>query len=198
MELEGIYEHNFDLDEDEKDDVFTLVPELSIAFSFDPNRHMQIFANLVGNAEFVWENGKNKNEYTLEFEQLYILFKNLFKDLFAIQVGRQRFEDERQWLYEAELDGVRLFFLYDQLFSEFSLSRGGLVDRDLLNDDVSDKIDNYIFNTIYEFGEDTLAGFYIIYRNDKTDENESPFLLVFIQRLKLLMNWNFGLMVHIY
>ena len=179
IEIEGIYEHNYDLDKNEKDDVFTLVPELSLALSFDPNRHIQIFANLVGNAEFVWENGRNNDEYTLEFEQLYILFKNLVNDMFAIQLGRQRFEDERQWLYEAELDGARLFFLYDNLFSEFSVSRGGLVDRDLLNDDVSDKIDNYIFNTIYEFGEDTLAGIYLIYRNDTTEENESPFFVGF-------------------
>jgi hypothetical protein len=26
----------------------------------------------------------------------------------SVQIGRQRFEDERQWLYDEELDAVRL------------------------------------------------------------------------------------------
>ena len=185
IELEGIFEHNFDLDDNEKDDVYSLIPELSLALSFDPNRHIQIFANLVGNAEFIWENGVNDNEYTLEFEQLYILFKNLIYDKFALQIGRQRFEDERQWLYEAELDGVRGFFLYENFFSEFSVSRGGIIDRDLINNDVADKTNNYIFSSIYEFKEDTLAGIYLIYRDDTTNENNSPFFIGFHSEAEL-------------
>jgi len=113
------------------------------------------------------------------------LFKNLINDRFAFQLGRQRFEDERQWLYEAELDGVRGFFLYENFFSELSVTRGGLVDRDLINDDVADKTNNYIFNSSYEFKEDTLAGIYLVYRDDTTSENNSPFFIGFHSEAEL-------------
>ena len=177
IEAEALYESNFDLNDDEDDKSFTIVPELSLAFSYDPNRYIQAFLNVVTSAEFIFEEENNSDEYTLEIEQAYILFKNLLNDRFAFQVGRQRFEDERQWLYEAELDAVRGYYLMEGITTEFSVSRGGLVDRDLINDDVSDRINNYIVYSSYPINEETNVGAYFIYRDDRSNENESPVFL---------------------
>jgi len=177
IEAEALYESNFDLNDDEDDKSFLIVPELSLAFSYDPNRYIQVFLNVVTVAEFVFEEEGNSDEYMLEIEQAYILLKNLLNDKLAIQVGRQRFEDERQWLYEAELDAVRAYYLMEGVTTEFSVSRGGLVDRDLISDDVSNRINNYIIYSSYPINEETNAGVYFIYRDDMSAENESPVFL---------------------
>ena len=174
IEVESLYEDNFDLNDDKDDNRFTIVPELSLAFSYDPNRYIQAFLNVVTTGEFIFEEEENRDEYTLEIEQEYILFKNLFEEKFAFQVGRQRFEDERQWLYEAELDAVRGYYLLEGITTEFSVSRGGLIDRDLINDDVSDRINNYIVYSSYPVNDETNIGAYVIYRDDRSDDNESP------------------------
>ncbi len=59
------------------------------------------------------------------------------------------------------------------------------MDRDLLNNDVADKTNNYIFSSSYEFAEDTLAGIYLVYRNDTTSENDSPFFIGFHSEAEL-------------
>lgn len=59
------------------------------------------------------------------------------------------------------------------------------MDRDLLNNDVADKTNNYIFNSSYQFAEDTLAGIYLIYRDDTTSDNDSPFFIGFHSEAEL-------------
>lgn len=178
IEAETLYEKNFNLDNNEDEDSFSIIPGLSLAFSFDPNRYIQAFFNIVTSGEFIFEEGsKNSDNYSLEIEQAYFLFNNLLNDSFAFQIGRQRFEDERQWLYEAELDAIRGYYLLYGITTEFSVSRGGLVDRDLLTKDVSDRINNYIVYSSYPIDEETNIGVYLIYRDDRSDENDSPIFL---------------------
>ena len=53
------------------------------------------------------EQGEEEDRST-EFvlEEAYLLFTEPDLGL-SLQVGRQSFEDERQWIYDAELDGIR-------------------------------------------------------------------------------------------
>ena len=81
--------------------------------------------------EFVW---KIEADRTKPSEDVHLdLVRRLFVWLrslpggFSLQVGRQRFEDERQWLYDEELDAVRLRFRRGALALELSLSQDGLV-----------------------------------------------------------------------
>ncbi|HXG31546.1 MAG TPA: alginate export family protein [Thermodesulfobacteriota bacterium] len=175
IENEYRLERNLDLDGKRDEDLSTLEPELSLAFSFDPSRYIQVFTNLKLSGEFVFEDGDRVDDrVSLEFELAYLLFKNLLDDRLSFQIGRQRFDDERQWLYDAELDAARVFFQFSRFLVDISVSRGGLVDRDLLNDDVSERINNYIAYLTYAISEETYAAAYVLFFDDRSKEEKNP------------------------
>ncbi len=155
LELEYQYQRNADLDTTNDEDFTTLEPALVVALSFDPSKYFQAYIDMKLAGEFEFEDGRTtKDRATLEVELAYILLKELWGDRLAFQIGRQRFEDERQWLFDAELDGARAFLFLYGIDAEFSVTRGGIVDVDLINRDAGDKTNNYITYWTYDFSED--------------------------------------------
>lgn len=174
LEFEFQYQRNADLDTTNDEDFTTLEPALVLALSFDPSKYFQAYIDMKLAGEFEIEDGHStKDRATLEVELAYILLKEFWGDRLAFQIGRQRFEDERQWLFDAELDGVRAFLYFYGIDAAFSVTRGGIVDVDLLNRDAGDKTNNYITYWKYDFSEDTNAAAYFIFRDNTKDEEES-------------------------
>lgn len=181
IELEYLLDRNLDLDGAQDEDRSTIEPGLTLAFSFDPSTNFQAFFDIKLGGEFIFEDGnKVDDKVSLEIEQAYLFFKDLFDEQFSFQVGRQRFEDERQWLYDEELDAARVFYEVSDYSLELSVSRKDLVDRDLLNSDEEERINNYILYGKYEHEEEDIeriAGAYVLFRDDRSDENDSPLLI---------------------
>ncbi|MGH8503567.1 MAG: alginate export family protein [Gammaproteobacteria bacterium] len=177
LEIEYAFQTNLDLDDATEDDLSALEPGMSLAFSFDPNSYLQTFVDFTLSEELFFEDPEQQEDRTkLESEQAYVLFKNLLNDRLALQLGRQRFEDERQWLYDEELDAVRMFFRFSGFLFEASASQGGLVDKDLLNDDEEEQTNNYIAYATYPIAEELNAAAYVVVRDDRSLENDSPML----------------------
>lgn len=154
VELEYELEKNFDLKDARDDDVSTLEPRLSLAFSFDPNKHFQAFLNLELSKEFTLEEeGKGKKRPTkLVLSQAFISLKEVMDGL-SLQIGRQRFKDDREWLYDERLDAVRAFYRVSNLSLELSVSRKGVVDRDLFNHERKERINNYLLYGRYRLSD---------------------------------------------
>src|SRR5680860_340576 len=177
LEIEHALQTNLALDGAADDDFHALEPSVSLAFSFDPNRYLQAFLDVTLSEELILEDPHQDQDLTkLESEQAYILLKNLANDRLALQLGRQRFEDERQWLYDEELDAVRAFFQFSRFLVELSASQGGLVDRDLLNNDEDVQTNNYIAYATFEIAEELNAGAYVVVRDDRSAKEDSPIL----------------------
>lgn len=174
LELEYQYQRNADLDTTNDEDFTTLEPALVLALSFEPVKYFEAYVDLKFAGEFEYEDERTiKDRATLEVELAYILLKEFWGDRLILQIGRQRFEDERQWLFNAELDGARAFFNFYDIDAAFSVTRGGFVDVDLINRDAGDKTNNYVTYWIYNFSEDTNVGAYFIFRDNTKDEEES-------------------------
>jgi alginate production protein len=178
LEFEFKLDRNLDLDGSTNEDLITIEPAINLAFSFDPFSFLQAFVNFKIGGEFEIEDGRNKKDRAIfEVEEAYLFFKDLFEDRFSFQIGRQQFDDERQWLYDAELDGARAFILHWGIVTQLSFSRGGFVNRDLLRKDAGDKTNNYAVYSTYYFNEDTNIAAYFLARDDTTGENNSPIFL---------------------
>jgi alginate production protein len=174
LEFEYEYQRNRDLDTTNDEDFTTMEPALVLALSFDPVKCFQAYVDMKLAGEFEIEDGRStKDRAVLEVELAYILLKEFWGDRLAFQIGRQRFEDERQWLFDAELDGARAFLYFYGIDAAFSVTRGGIVDVDLLNRDAGDKTNNYITYWTYNFSEDTNAAAYFVFRDNTKDEEES-------------------------
>lgn len=178
IEFEYRLERNLDLDDTRDEDLSTIEPGLSLAFSFDPSKIFQLFFDVNLSGEFIFEDrDQEDHKVSFQFEQAYLLFKNLANERLAFQIGRQRFDDEREWLYDEELDAARAFFQLSSFLLEISVSREGLVDRDLLNDDKADRINNYIAYGTYAIPEEIYAAAYVLIRDDTSDAEDSPIFI---------------------
>jgi alginate production protein len=177
IEVDYAYRKNLGLDDRRDGDGASLAPELSLALSFDPDPRFQAFLNVAVARESVLkiEAGQSKpsEDVTLEVKEAFIWIRSLPGGL-SLQVGRQRFEDERQWLYDEELDAVRLRFQQAALAVELSASRDGLVRTDLLSSATGDRINNYVLHASYRLPRETALEAYAIVRDDRDADRRRP------------------------
>jgi alginate production protein len=177
IELTYDYRKNLGLRGGTDNDAGVLTPELSLAFSFDPDPRFQAFLNLAISRDFVFKveaNGSQPSEdVALEVKEAFIWLRSL-PGGFSLQLGRQRFEDERQWLYDEELDAVRLRFEHAALAIELSASRDGLGRKDLLSSAERDRINNYVLYASYRLPRETTLDAYAIVRDDQDVHGRRP------------------------
>ena len=178
-ELEVTYDYrkNLGLDDRRDNDASVLVPELSLAFSFDPDPKLQFFLNVAISRPVVWkteaDGSRPSEEFAFELKEAFVLLRSLPGGL-SLQLGRQRFEDERQWLYDEELDAVRLWLHWKALTAELSLSRDGLVRKDLLSSAKREEINNYVLSASYQLLRDLTLEAYAIVRDDQAARRRRP------------------------
>jgi alginate production protein len=180
-EVELAYEFRRSLEREERREVdeSSLTPELSLAASFDPNPAFQGFLNVALLREFLLEGAGDtgaSEEVALELTEAFLRLGAL-SDGPSVQVGRQRFEDEREWLYDEELDALRLRYLRGALAAELSASRHGLARKDLLRPNRGERIDNYALGATYRLPRSIELEGYAIVRNDRAADRRRPVFL---------------------
>ncbi len=177
LQIQYEHEGNFDLNDSIAGDRSRLAPELSLAFSYEPDPTVQVFLALELDREFVSGSSDDvSDEVRLDLTQAYVLFTDLVRQGVSLQVGRQRFEDEREWVYDEELDAVRVITRAGRFTLEGSVSREDLVTRNLLPHDqpATDPINNYIAYGTYSRDEDAGISAYAVIRDDQSGSDESP------------------------
>ena len=177
IEVAYAYRKNLGLDDRRDGDASLLTPELSLALSFDPDPGFQAFLNVAVARESVLkieaDQSKPSEDVAVEVKEAFIWLRSLPGGL-SLQLGRQRFEDERQWLYDEELDAVRLRFERAALAIELSASRDGLVRKDLASSAKRDRINNYVLLASYRLPRETTVETYAIVRDDRGADRRRP------------------------
>ncbi len=158
-----------------------LTPELSLAWSFDPAPTFQVFLNVALAQEFVLTDPAHKvrrseEDFTIEVKEAYVRAGRLSGGPSA-QIGRQRFDDERKWLYDEDLDAVRLRYIRETFPVELSASRNGLVRKKLGGPDERERINNYVLYAIYAPRDWIQLEAYAIARDDRTANRQRPVFL---------------------
>jgi alginate production protein len=177
-EVEIAYQRqrDFDLDRGEPDDLDLLPVEAKLEVLFAPNDYVEAFLQTtLFHAFTLRDQGEDDVDATdLFVEEAYLTFRAPDSGL-ALQVGRQSFEDPRQWLYDAELDAVRARYRAQRLSLELAASREALLDNDLLDPDETESANNYILYAAYELSRDVSLGAYGIVRDGA--ESDRPIFL---------------------
>lgn len=184
LEVETTVETNFerlsnrDLDDGTRDDLSILKPELVFEIGYGFNERSRAFTELELERRLIVSRGRDRsresNRTELSLKQLYLDLGNLAEGLF-LRVGRQEFEDSREWLYDEDLDGMRVFYRREALSFELSVSRERQFTENLLeNDREEDQVNNYILFGNYELSEDHRVGAHALIRDDRSDGSENP------------------------
>lgn len=161
-------ERDFDLDNDLDDDRTRLQPELNVTLSFDPDEQVQVFVEteLSKNYSLDTPKGEGDEDLVLEIQQAFLYFSDIY-DVLSLQLGRQEYEDEREWLYDEELDAARAYVDYESWTVELSVSQEELLRKDLLNDIPVEDVNNYVLLVNHERDEDAETAAYVIYRDQR-------------------------------
>lgn len=176
--LEYELNENFDLEDARDRDFSVLQPELSLALSFDPSRHFQLYVNPVLTRQYLLEEGtegKNRvRDPRLEIALAFVALKDL-PDGLSLSAGRQRHRDPREWLYDDTLDAARLGYHWSRFSLDFSVNRKNLWDRDVLNRDRKDKserFNNYFLYANYRPAEEIDVAAFVLVQNGRSSERE--------------------------
>lgn len=179
LELELSEERNFDLNGARDDHLVLFEPRLRGAASYDPSANFQAFLDLELSKQFALDEPRSTDrDASLELKQIYAFWKHLWDDRLDVKLGRQKFKDPRKWLYDEDLDAVRPYVRFQGATIEFSASRQGLWDEDLIGSDNEDKIDNYIVYASFPIlPKADLAAYWILRDSKEPDEDENPIFL---------------------
>jgi alginate production protein len=175
IELAYEREQDFDLDSAEKDDADIMAMELTLEFLFEPNDFVEVFfqPQLIQQVR-LREEGENEDRGT-EFviEEAYLKVKEPDLGL-SLQVGRQNFEDDRQWIFDADLDGILGAYETENVLVQLSATRKALVDTDPLNPSEEEDVNNYILYGAVALAEDITLGAYGIVSDHRSGERDQP------------------------
>jgi alginate production protein len=178
-ELELKYEsiRNRDLDDSQDDRVSVLEPLVSLALSYDPARWFSAYVNVEVAREFLLDEPAGSTQdrkLEVDLKEAFLWFKDIWLDAWSVQIGRQLFEDDRKWLYDAELDAVRLQYVRDRVGLELSVSREALAREDVLRDTAEDRINNYVVYGRYEVADEVEVAGYVILRDNRDVDGQRP------------------------
>jgi alginate production protein len=171
LEISTEHLRDLDLDSSEEDDLDLLPIELELELLFEPSDSFLAYVRSQIRRQFVLRSNGDEDADSTEIllNEAYVTLTNAETAL-SLQLGRQLFEDQRQWFYEAELDAIRGRYQGAGLVAELSASRQALlVDEDLLNDVDEDSAVNVTFHALHALSKAASIGGYAILR----DNNDS-------------------------
>lgn len=169
VEIEYTLERNFDLRKERNDRRSVASPELSTAFSFDPSRNFQAFLNMELSHTLAWEAMEGREgETRLRLRQTFLRWRRLANNRLSVQIGRLRFKDDREWLYDEEIDAARVVYRHADLEVTFSAGRSGLFKKDLLGEGPARRVNETLLYGRYMLGEEGEIVAYGFVRDDRS------------------------------
>ncbi|TKB89150.1 MAG: hypothetical protein E8D40_16485 [Nitrospira sp.] len=154
-----------------------LTPILAPAFSYEPNQYLQLYVNPVLEIPVAVEEIEDRPQTTeLNMNLAYLTVKNVVPGA-RMQLGRQRFIDSRRWLFNENMDAIRLGYQYEQFSLELSVSQLNLVQRNLLRREAEEDEEgfvNYYAYADYKFGKKNHIGLFALYQDQQRIGTAQP------------------------
>lgn len=168
--LEGETNRHYDLSSTLGKADSTLTPIFAPAFAYEPNQYLQLYVNPVLEIPIAVEEIEDKSQTTeLNMNLAFLTVKNVVPGA-RLQVGRQRFIDSRRWLFNENMDAIRLGYQHEQFSLELSVSQLNLVQRNLLRREAEEDEEgfvNYYAYADYKFGKKNHIGLFVLYQDQQ-------------------------------
>ena len=177
VSLEGETNRNYRLSSNLGEADSTLTPILAPAFAYEPNQYLQLYVNPVLEIPIAMEEIEETSQKTeLNMNLAYLTVKNLVPGA-RMQIGRQRFIDSRRWLFNENMDAIRMGYQYEQFSLELSVSQLNLVQRNLLRREAEEDEEgfvNYYAYADYKFGKKNHVGVFALYQDQQRFGSAQP------------------------
>lgn len=134
VELRVAGEENFDLDREDPEDRIDNDGSLRARLEWEPSSRVAVVGEWAAGRRYRddQEDGTSTAQ-TQRLGETYVYLKDPFRLGLDLQLGRQDFDEKREWLYDQNLDGLRLIGAWKTLRVELSAttSLSDASDRDL-------------------------------------------------------------------
>ncbi len=194
--LEGETNRNYRLSSNLGEADSVLTPTLAPAFAYEPNQYLQLYVNPTLGIPIDVEEVEEKSQTTeLNMNLAYLTLKNVVPGA-RMQVGRQRFIDSRRWLFNENMDAIRLGYQYEQFSVELSVSQLNLVQRNLLRREAEEDEEgfvNYYAYADYKFGKKNHIGLFALYQDQQRLGTAQPITFGFQSGGRLFDNLKYWL-----
>ncbi len=107
------FEKDFKLDPDREDDRLRVGYQFQLELFYAFSKNLLLFLEGLGGGrlEAYHEGGRDKTvERRLRRGETWLFWGDVFDSGISLQIGRQRFQDRREWWWDANLDAVRLYY----------------------------------------------------------------------------------------
>jgi len=177
LTLERSIERNYDLNATGDDALDFLSTELDCAFVYVPSNAWNAYIDLelVKESEFKDAGNRHDHNTELNVKELNVSFRNLSPNV-VVNAGRQSYKDKREWLYDEELDALRLFYQSGGFGLDVSVSGDELFDKDLANKDERKDIYNLFLLAKYHGSQYRRYAAYLFIRNNHEEEERLRWL----------------------
>ncbi len=124
------YEEDLKLDPARDDDRLRISSQLQLEIFYAPSKMTAIFleGRLDGEIELYREGGRDKTaERRLRRGESWFFWGDILESGISFQIGRQNFQDRREWWWDANLDAVRLYITRPFFHFELGIGQEALV-----------------------------------------------------------------------
>ena len=103
---------DFTLKDDARDDVVQFEQKAELELFYKMTEHLSLF--LYGEASYEADldaqSGQRASTQVLERRESWLYVRDIWDSAASVQIGRQRFREQREWWWDEELDAVRLHY----------------------------------------------------------------------------------------
>lgn len=166
FEFQYDVEGNYDLDDAALGSEHAIPLDATIFVSHDPTTWFQSYLEVELAREYLVRNPENKRlETQLKIKEVYVALRDPKSGL-TFLAGRQDIEDDREWVIDSELDGIRLAYRTGPLAIDGSVTREELFIKDLLDTKNDRRINNYYLRGYANLDANTKVGLYTFIRDN--------------------------------
>lgn len=143
----------------------------SLAFSWRPSERISGYANFEGEAKYIIDDDTDfDGSDTLSIDKLYLDYHGAER-AYRIRMGRQRFKDAREWMFDDTLDGITMEWAVAAHRLEVAALREQAFKKNILQHDKTSDIDHYWLQASHATGHNgEVAAFFLLQKDPGRDE----------------------------
>jgi alginate production protein len=178
FEIDSSFRTNADLDSATNDDLSLVQPQFSLWLGLD-RKYVGAFVELQLDREWALDEPEQEEDeeraVRLEPREAYVWLRPFGDERLSSLVGRQKFSDKREWLFDERVDAVRVRSRLGRFEIEASVSREGLFTKDLLaeREEEEGRLNNWLLVATHEPAKDVRLSAYTLVQDDR-DREASP------------------------
>jgi len=163
------------------DDEWKLSTRLDLRTEYDPADWIKTMLGFryIQNSDLAVEDNETESDGNFQRGLAWIYFYDVASSGFGLQVGRQKFRDDREWWWDERLDAVRVEWMNEKLLFEFAVAEDLFkvsLDEDHMDAEIQD-VRRLLGHADWTWSDPHHLELYFLNQNDHSDKSITGQLL---------------------